>query len=263
LVAERSNVGIAHALREGFARVASAPAVLFGTFAVARILDVPAVNPSFFDRGARAVLVWLVFWSLAYGGIIDRVARNRPTRASGFFAACGGHAMALARLAIVALAVEAALLPVAGESSSTRAGRAGLALVLLLGSTVLAFARIRLVVEDRRSAVGALLASIRFLRRNPGGVVLLLAFGLAAYGLDMFYRSALMAGVLADAWPLRVSNEAFLAAHVWLKLTAYASGVALFQSRLSHAGYTAAPPAIWPESAAAEAIANAAPTSAP
>jgi len=39
--------------------------------------------------------------------------------------------------------------------------------------------------------------------------------------------------------------------------------VALFQSRLAHAGYTAAPPAVWPESASAEAIANAAPTIAP
>jgi hypothetical protein len=37
----------------------------------------------------------------------------------------------------------------------------------------------------------------------------------------------------------------------------YASGVALFQLRLAHAGYTAAPRIEWPESPAAEAIANA------
>jgi hypothetical protein len=263
LVAERSNVGIAHALREGLARAASAPAVLVGAFAVARILDVPGVNLSFFDRGARTMLVWLVFWSLAYGGIVDRFARNRPTRAHGFFAECGGHAMALGRLAIVALAIEAALLPLAGTWNATRAERAGAALVLVLGSSVLAFARIRLVVEDRRSALGALLASIRFLRRNPSGVVLLLVFGLAAYGLNVLYGSALKSGVLAEEWQLRVSNEAFLAVHFWLKLVAYASGIALFQSRLAHAGYTAAPPAVWPESASAEAIANAAPPIAP
>jgi hypothetical protein len=60
-----------------------------------------------------------------------------------------------------------------------------------------------------------------------------------------------------------VSNEVFLAIQLWLKLTAYASGIALFQSRLAHAGYTAAPPAVWPESASAEAIVNLAPHIAP
>ena len=164
-MAERSNVGIAHALREGFARAASAPAVLVGTFAVARILDVPAANLSFFDRGARTMLVWLVFWSLAYGGIVDRFARNRPTRAHGFFAACGGHAMALGRLATVALAIEGALLPLAG-TNATRVERAGAARVLVLGSSVLAFARIRRG-GGPASALGALLASIRFLGAIP------------------------------------------------------------------------------------------------
>ena len=41
-MAERSSAGIAHALREGFARVMSAPAVIVGTFAAARVFDVPA-----------------------------------------------------------------------------------------------------------------------------------------------------------------------------------------------------------------------------
>jgi hypothetical protein len=58
---------------------------------------------------------------------------------------------------------------------------------------------------------------------------------------------------------MRAAAEAFLAIQLWLKLAAYASGIALFQSRLAHAGYTAAPPAVWPESASAEAITNAEP----
>ena len=260
---ERSNGGVARALREGFARVASAPVVLVGTFAAARVFDVPAANLSFFDRGARPVLVWLVFWSLAYGGIIDRLARNRPTRAHGFFAACGGHGSALARLAIAAIAAEAALIPLAAAWTSTRGERAGVALVLALGWTVLGFARIRLVVEDRRSAFGALLAAVRFLRRNPAGVVMMLAFVVAVYGANVLYRAMLMSGIFAEGWQLRVSTEAFLAVQLWLKLTAYAAGIALFQSRLAHAGYTAAPPAVWPESPSAETITNAVPTVAP
>ena len=43
----------------------------------------------------------------------------------------------------------------------------------------------------------------------------------------------------------------------FLLLALYASGIALFQSRLAHAGYTAGPPLEWPDSPAAEAIANA------
>jgi hypothetical protein len=38
---------------------------------------------------------------------------------------------------------------------------------------------------------------------------------------------------------------------VWM-----ASEIALFQDSLAHAGYTAAPPAAWPESASVEAIRN-------
>jgi hypothetical protein len=47
---------------------------------------------------------------------------------------------------------------------------------------------------------------------------------------------------------------------VFLHLAAYASATVLFQSRLAHAEYTAAPPLVWPDSPAAEAIVNAAPT---
>lgn len=262
-MAEPSNVSVAHALRDGLARAASAPAVLVGTFAAARILNVPSVNLWFLDRGARAVLVWLLFWSIAYGGVVDRLARNRPTRAHGFFAACGVHAMPLARLSIITIAVEAALAAFAVSWTATPGGRTALAFVLLAGGAVLGFARIRLVVEDRRSAIGALLASLRFLRRNPSGVLLLVVFGLAAYGLNDLYAATVASGLFTEDWQYRVSSEAFLAVQLWVKLVGYSAAIALFQSRLAHAGYTAAPPAVWPESASAEAIANAAPRIAP
>lgn len=254
---ELSNTTIARALREGFVRAASAPAILIGAFAVARFLDVPSANLSLFDAGARAVIVWLLFWSFTYGGIIDRFARDRPTRAHGFFAACGGHLMPLARLAVLAIAVEAAVLPIGGELMRTSLGRAAAAVALMVASAVVAFARIRLVVEDRRSAFGALAASIRFLRRNPSGIVVLIIFGLAAYGVNDLYVFFRPSTPASSDLEVRASYEAFLAIQFWLKLSAYGAAIALFQSRLAHAGYTAAPPAVWPECASAEAIANA------
>ena len=43
-----------------------------------------------------------------------------------------------------------------------------LAIALAVGLACCLYARVRLVVEDRRSALGALLAGGRFIRRNPG-----------------------------------------------------------------------------------------------
>jgi hypothetical protein len=54
---------------------------------------------------AGAVAAWMVVWSFLSGGIIDRLARDRPTRSVGFFGAAGAHFPALARLGIVALIV--------------------------------------------------------------------------------------------------------------------------------------------------------------
>ena len=49
----------------------------------------------------------------------------------------------------------------------------------------------------------------------------------------------------------------------FLKLAMLASEIAIFQARLAHASYTAGPPIEWPESPAAEAITNLAPTGRP
>ena len=53
--------------------------------------------------------------------------------------------------------------------------------VLLACVMVFDFARVRIVVEDRRSALGALLASVRFIRRNFGRVLLLYVLNGAAF----------------------------------------------------------------------------------
>ena len=54
-----------------------------------------------------------------------------------------------------------------------------------------------------------------------------------------------------------VVGEIYVLARHYLKLAFYASETAFFQARLAHAGYTAAPPVVWPESPAAESIGNA------
>jgi hypothetical protein len=240
------------ALREGLARVASAPAVLAGTIAVLAWLRGPS--------DTRNSIAGFLLWAFLSGGILDRYARGRAIRARGFFGACGAHFAAMIRLGVVIVLLNAAI-------HFAFAPRVGDPIVrmfslVLLSAVVLAavYAQIRLVVEDRRSAAGALLGAVRFVRRNPASVALFL-----------FYVAVLWAAAraLTAAASGRSERVALAAIAAWIGvlssvvLALYASGVALFQSRLAHAGYTAAPPIEWPESPAAEAIVNASPSPAP
>ena len=225
---------------------------------------------------AGATAAWLALWSFLSGGILDRLARNRPTRARGFFAACGAHFFPIVRLGLIALAVYAALfswlhpalfdrwLPrLTHETTVERtafvarlAMYAVFGLALVLVNVIADYARVRLVVEDRRSAIGAVLASLRFLGANAGAVA-------GVYLLNAIVFLALL-GVYAIAAPgasapglvILIVGELYILARHYLKLAFYASEAALFQSRLAHAGYTAAPPLVWPESPDAEAILN-------
>jgi hypothetical protein len=232
---------------------------------------------------AGVTAAWLVLWSFLSGGVIDRLARNRATRSAGFFGACGAHFGAIARLGLLALvaywALFAFLHPLLFEDLFGRvtydttierraflirlALYAAFGLVLVAVNLVVDYARVRLVVEDRRSALGALLAGGRFARRHAG-TVLAVYLGNAALFLLLLLVYALVAPRAASpvAWTL-AAGEIYIISRHFLKLAFYASETALFQSRLAHAAYTAAPPIVWPDSPDAESIANAAPSPLP
>jgi hypothetical protein len=133
--------------------------------------------------------------------------------------------------------------------------------LLLLGAVniVIDYARIRIVVEDRRSAVGAVLASLRFIRRNLGSAVGLYSLNVLLFLAVIALYAAVAPRATAPTAAVLIVGETYVLARHYLKLTFYASETALFQARLAHAGYTAAPAMQWPESPAAEAIVNAAP----
>ena len=62
-------------------------------------------------------------------------------------------------------------------------------------------------------------------------------------------------------WVTLAIGQIYIVGRHYLKLVFYASETAFFQGALAHAGYTAAPAVVWPESPAAEAIVNADTTS--
>jgi len=239
----------------------------------------------FADNKARAmpmlgaIVAYLAVWAFAIGGVIDRYARQRPTRAAGFFAACGVFFFRFLRLAVIAAITYYVLFgwihpwlfddlyrtwtrDIAVERTAflirlALYGVFGLGLALL--TLLFDYAKVRAVVEDRRSMIGAVLASARFIARHPGRVA-------GLYGLNVLLFAAVVSiyALVAPGagrggamiWLSFGVGQLYLLGRLWTKLAFYASEVALFQGMLAHAEYAAAPPPIWPESPAAEALAN-------
>ena len=254
---------VIQAFRDGIRRVHRAPAVLLGVWLLALLvsppvgLTAPTIDPFLEVHRpgmlASAGTAYIVLWLFLSGGIIDRYARDRATRAHGFFGASGVFFFRFLRLALVFGVVYwlvDALSP--GLTSDMRDVVFG---GLVAACTLIVdYAQVRAVVEDRRSVIGAIGASVSFVRHAPAT--------LALHGLDLGLLLLLRAGyavvapAMSGAWPGLAIGQGYLLARLWLRLVFWASETALFQSRFAHAGYVAAPMATWPESPAAEAFRN-------
>ena len=135
-------------------------------------------------------------WIFLSGGILDRLARARPVGTAAFFSACGVYFFRFLRLGVIIGAAYWVLFrwlhpllfdglydsAVRDMTSERQAIVLRASLYLLFAGALAAvnvvadFAKVRAVVEDRRSMIAALGASLRFIRRRPwrvGGVVLL------------------------------------------------------------------------------------------
>ena len=226
---------------------------------------------------AGALGAYLLVWTFLLGGIVDRYARQRPTRSHGFFAASGVFFLRFARLSILAGLVYWFLFAVVHEwifddwvrtvTEDRAVEREAFAwrllmyvifgILLVAINTVFDYAKIRAVVEDRRSMAGALAASIRFVTRNPGRV-----FGLAALNALLFLIVLGLWALIAPGagrggaamWLAFAAGQLYLIARLFVKLHVLASHTSLFQASLAHAAYTAVPQPVWPESPAAEMI---------
>lgn len=224
-----------------------------------------------------ALAAYMAAWTFVTGGIIDRYARQRRTRAHGFFGASGVFFVRFLRLAAIAGAfyvwMFGALHPwlfdewyvrltrdfdVERDAFLVRAGLyLAFGLLLLLGNCVFDYAKIRAVVEDRRSMVGAVAAAVRFVSMHPGRT-------LGLYALNAVVFGALLAGWAAVApgaegaglsmWLGIGAAQVYILCRLLLKLHGLSSQTALFQASLAHARYAAAPAAVWPDSPAAESV---------
>ncbi len=215
------------------------------------LLDASAIDPMPALLAARRygeMATHAVLLTFLLGGMMDRVARNRATATFGFFGACGMFFFRFLRLGLIAGAAYAAVFLALYQPAADWPGRrAVMALLVVLLHVLFDYARVRMVVEDRRSAFGAIAASARFVRRNAGSVAALMAINFALAGGTWWLAATFEIG-------LTTALYAYLLARALLRLIFMASSVSLFQSRLAHAGYVARPIARWPDSPAADAV---------
>jgi hypothetical protein len=226
---------------------------------------------------ASALAFYLAGWTFLSAGIIDRYARQRPTRAHGFFALAGGYAFRFARLgAVVGLVywwlfayvhpwlfdrVYADLTRNLGVERTAFFWRlafyAVFGILLVLVNLIADYARIRIVVEDRRSALGGLSAAWRFIVRHPHHVLMLYVLNGVVFAIVLAVWSVVAPGAGHAGWSVWMAfafTQLYVIARLLMKLQFIASQTALFQAHLAHATYTAAPVPVWPDSATAEAI---------
>ncbi|MDP2855997.1 MAG: hypothetical protein Q8N90_02625 [bacterium] len=238
---------------------------------------------AFLDNTTRPVAIvgaaaaYIVLWIFVAGGIIDRYARDRATRAHGFFASSGVFFFRFLRLAAVQWVVYAILFglvhpwlfdrlypQITRDMTVERTAflvrvvfYLAFGLPVAAATMVFDYAKVRAVVEDRRSMLGALTASVRFIQHNAGSAILLFVANFSAFALVVALYAIVAPGAGRSGtmmWIGFALSQLYILARLWVKLTFWASETALFQSRLAHAGYVARPVATWPESPAADAI---------
>jgi hypothetical protein len=217
---------------------------------------------------------YLALWLFVTGGIIDRYARDRPAHAYGFFSACGGFSVRFLRLGLVMVIVYGFLfgsmhpwlfdrlyprmvrdVQAARTAFAVRAVLYGVFFAVLAGcNLIFDYAKVRAVVEDRRSMLGAIAASARFIGSHYAATVSLYAADLGLLAVVVGAYALLAPEGNASIWTAVVIGQAYVVARLWVMLVFWASETALFQSRLAHARYIARPAPQWPDSPEAEAI---------
>jgi hypothetical protein len=226
---------------------------------------------------AWALGVYAAIWMFVTGGVLDRYARGRRLGVYAFFAASGTFFFRFLRLGIAAALAYWFLfayvhewlfakwyvsvtrdIPVERTVFYWRILMYAIFITLLSAVTlVLDYAKIRAVVEDRRSMTGALIAALRFIVRNPLRVIGLYVINalvfLAVVGVwGLMNQGAGGSGVWM--WAGVAASQGYILARLVVKLQVLASETALFQRSLAHWGYVATPPPVRPEAPIAEAL---------
>ena len=117
-------------------------------------------------------------------------------------------------------------------------------------TVVFDYAKVRTVVEDRRSMTGALIAALRFIVRHPSRVMGVYIMNAVLFLLVVAAWALINQGAGGSGIWMWVSvgvSQGYILARLMVKLQVLASETALFQRSLAHWGYTAAAMASRPQ----------------
>jgi hypothetical protein len=245
-------MSITPAFRDGLRRVLSSPTLMFllavvsfmaGTAVVARFSYKP------YSSWSEILVVYSIIRAWWTGGILHRYAQNRPMRAGAFQRACGTFFFRLLRLHLLSALILGGSLYVA---ELMMFNQINLGVMLGFGSlfglgyifcdVVLDYAKIRTVVEDRRSMVFAITAGFRFVVRRPGAVVRLYlldaTIGFIGFGSFVLVNYSLVPVGLHWLLVLLIVALGMVVVAGWVPLLFLSTQTAFFQDELAYPGYT-------------------------
>jgi hypothetical protein len=213
---------------------------------------------AFFDNVRRptaviaAAGVYLLCWAFLSGGVIERYATDRSVRTGAFMSACGRYFFRFFRFAIltvfvyiIAALVHRWVLGVIYLRAVRGVDAEGtvflirvafyLVFVLLLAAANLVFdiAKIRMVVEDRRSVMVALTASWRFIRQNTSAAIGVYVLDAVTFALVLAAYSFVApggGGTGAMVWAAVLIGQAYIVGRLCVRLLFFASEVSLVGS---------------------------------
>ncbi len=193
---------------------------------------------------------YLLATFLAGGTIAAFAGPPGPHDAALFWGACGRNFARLLRLALFSAVFYGIVIAIAAglEAAGERAFRNSMAerpvaiyswtrsaVVFLLAACVnlvFDYARVRLVVEDRRGAVRAALGSFRFVWRHFGLTAGAYAIALVALGVVATAGHVIVHAIptTAPGWPLLllVAQQAFVVGRIGIKLVFYATATGIY-----------------------------------
>ena len=264
-------MSITPAFRDGLRRVLSSPTLMFllavvsfmvGTAVVARFSYKP------YSSWSEILVVYSIIRAWWTGGILHRYAQNRPMRAGAFQRACGTFFFRLLRLHLLSALILGSSLYVAEWMMFHQIN---LGVMLGFGSlfglgyifcdVVLDYAKVRTVVEDRRSMVFAIAAGFRFVVRRPGAVVRLYLLnatigfiGFGSFALGYYYPVPV--GLPWLLVLLLLVALGFVVVLGWVPLLFLSTQTAFFQDELAFPGYTAGASVSPPDSPITEVVAG-------
>jgi hypothetical protein len=208
---------------------------------------------------AAAAGAYALAWIFLSGGVIGRYQRDRVRSPVGFLSDCGAYFFRFLRLALVNGVVYGVLFGVlhpllfvrlyprltAGAvepaAFAVRLGFYALFVLLLAAANIVFdYARVRAVVEDRRSMLMALVASWRFIAGRPGGAIgvyllnaLLFGAGLVAYS----FLAPPGGGIGVMAWAAFAIGQVYIAGRLAVRLLFFASETAIVEATLNGSPY--------------------------